>query len=929
MKYYNNEIIKYNSQLYEKYHKDIPRIQLGYFNFPHILVIGLNPKYVEEDPCEEMFHANNYEEHMKLYRKCIINAKGTKTINNLIDLSSYYVSFTNIVKVQTLSEQDITQEMIDLWLPVTKKQIEIFNPNLVIVLGKTAKNLLLSEDAEFNKLYEIDNILYYPVYHYSYLMRHGLKYLRDYYSKTRDEINEICKKKCVIKITNQKIYYRDIDGEKKWYQNTAQKYYFVPDDNGEYISVFYDKLRKVYDYNSNDINTFEKHLTKSDIFLYENLDVKYSKHYKFCTIDIETNFCNTPLKPEKEILTISTCNSVGDLYNIFVYNPNKQEIRQEEFGNVKILNFTSEKEMIETFFKMLSIVDFDIIIGWFSNKFDIPYLFYRAKLLKIDLNKYLDDINMFEDNISCSSIYFLDAKDFIHDFMNTIISAVPVSMSLNSIAELVLHDKKEDVLPSEIPEIWQNNINLLIKYNIKDVYLTHNIIIAAKIIDYITLRLNIVSGNLDRIIHNSLAIEMLLHKKYFNQYKFPTKIKNNNNNSDEIEGGLVLDPVKGRYKNVAVYDFSSMYPSIVMTFNISPEMSKNISHNPSLNENIVIDNVKFSTHSTGMFPELEIELLQMRAKYKNEMKKYDINDIKFRYYNVLQGLVKQIANSLYGVTAYKKFFLYNPLIGKSITYIGRNLLLYVKNFVESLGYKVIYGDTDSIFVKFPDSINDIVSFAVEIEKKINLSLYDFVRKYIKDEEFIKSHMRLKVSLGYVYSLFFLTDAKKKYFGRVIYYDGKMLNKFHTMGFEIKKHDTPVFFVSTYSNIYNYILDNNVMELVKYIKSLYKSIREVSTDDLLITIKLGRNTEEYQNNNEYISAIKKASAGAMRGDYVKFIYTKSGLQVYEKQIRKEDIDYDKYITKFLLNKIKIIDENVYNDVMRLLSNQKSLDVFDFK
>ncbi|WP_291492625.1 DNA-directed DNA polymerase [Desulfurella sp.] len=881
MKYYNDEIIKYNSQIYEKYDRNL---NLGFFNFPHVIVIDFDKNY-----CKEKIQANSYEEYAKLYRKCVINSSNKE----LIDLSSYYVSFINIT--------NLNQEVIS----IIKKQIEIFNPNLVIILGKTAKNILLSEEAEFNKLYEIDNILYYPILNIS--------------KEDRNTLNEICKKKCIIKITNQKIYYRDIDGKKKWYSNPAQKYFFVPDKNGEYISVFYDKLKKVYNNNESSNTTFEKHLTKADIFLYENLDIKYSKHYKFCTIDIETNFCNTPLNPEKEIIAISTCNSMGDLYNIFVYNPNNQKINYEEFKNIKILNFTSEKEMIESFFKMLSVIDFDIIIGWFSNKFDVPYLFYRAKVLGIDLNKYLENINILEDNISCDSLYFLDAKDYIHNFTNTIISSIPISMSLNSISELVLHDKKEDVMPSEIPSIWQNNINLLIKYNIKDVYLTHNIIITVRIIDYITLRLNIVNGNLDRIIHNSVVIEMLLHKKYFSKYKFPSKSKNNNN-FEEIEGGLVLNPVKGRYKNVVVYDFSSMYPSIIMTFNISPEMSKNISHNPDLNENIIIDNVKFSTHTTGMFPELEIELLQLRAKYKEEMKKYDINDIKFRYYNVLQSLVKQVANSLYGATGYKNFFLYNPLISKSITYIGRNLLLYVKNFVESLGYKVIYGDTDSIFVKFPDNLdNNIINLALDIEKKINSSLYDFVRKYIKDEEYIKSHMRLKVSLGYIFSSFFLTDAKKRYFGQVIYYDGKTINKFHTMGFEIKRHDTPIFFVDIYFNIYNYILDNNIIELAKYIKSLYKTIRETPTENLTITIKLAKDIEEYKNNNEYVSAIKKSKNKIAKGDYVSFIYTKTGLQLYEKNIKKESIDYEKYITKFVLNKIKIIDEDVYNNLLPLLGN----------
>jgi DNA polymerase elongation subunit (family B) len=618
---------------------------------------------------------------------------------------------------------------------------------------------------------------------------------------------------------------------------------------------------------------------------------------------------------------------MGDTYNIFVYNPNNQKINYEEFKDVKILEFDNEKTMIETFFKMLSIMDFDIIIGWFSNSFDIPYLFYRAKLLNIDLNKYLDNVNMYNDNITCNSLYFLDAKDYIHDFLDTVISSVPVSMSLNSIAALVLNDKKEDVSPSEIPHIWKNNINLLIKYNVKDVYLTHNIIVNVRIIDYITLRLDIVQGNLDKIIHNSLAIEMLLHKKYFDKYKFPTK-NTNVDESEDLEGGLVINPIPGRYTNVAVFDFSSMYPSIVMTFNISPEVSTNLSKNPELNENIVIDDVKFSTTPMGMFPSLENELLQKRAKYKEEMKKYDINDLKFRYYSVLQNIVKQIANSLYGVTAYKKFFLHTIYISKSITYIGRNLLLFVKNYVESLGYKVIYGDTDSIFVKLPDEIksDEIVNFALNLEKKINENLYNFVKKYIKDDEYIKSRIRLKVSLGYVYSKFFLTDAKKKYFGRIIYYDGKNITKFHTMGFEVKKHDTPIFFVNEYINIYNYILDNNVQELFEYIKILKEKIRQTSVENLLISIKLGRNMDEYKNNNEYLTALKKANTTAMRGDYLSFVYTVDGLRVYDKNITNDMIDYNKYIDKFLMNKIKILDENIYNQIISMLSKQKTLDVF---
>ncbi|MEM0143948.1 MAG: uracil-DNA glycosylase family protein, partial [Candidatus Parvarchaeum sp.] len=239
------DLYELNKSLWEADHQ----IQPGYFNLPHVLIVGANPRLVTEDmkdPFKFMFDLSDYDEFENTYRDCISTTPfgaTAKTLNILCDLRSEYVSFTNVVKAPTTSENDITQEMKDKYINITKKQIELFKPLIVITLGTFAKNALIGEDAEFNHLYEINNIYYYPLYHYSYLLRHGAKKLTDYYAQSKAEINEILKTHALIQITNRTIFYRDIDGVKQSYPNPIQ---FVPayiqSPTGKYTSIYDEPL---------------------------------------------------------------------------------------------------------------------------------------------------------------------------------------------------------------------------------------------------------------------------------------------------------------------------------------------------------------------------------------------------------------------------------------------------------------------------------------------------------------------------------------------------------------------------------------------------------------------------------------------------------------------------------------------------------------
>ncbi len=903
------------------------QIQPGYFNVPHILIVGANPRLVTPDMMDDyrfMFDLEDYDKFEETYRNVISStplSATSKTLNVLCDLKSEYVSFTNIVKEPTTTESDITDDMKTKYVEVTKKQIELFKPLLVITLGALAKNLLIGEDAEFNHIYQIDSVYYYPLYHYSYLLRHGTKHLEEYYTKSKAEINEILKTHALIQVTNRLIFYRDIDGKKQSYPNPIKNPpLYVPDKNGKYLSI-YDEPLNVKPFNNETSLVYQKSLMPETLFGVGR-KIDYVHFYKFTVYDIETDFCNTPENPTKRVLSVQTYHPILNKFNIIVLDNDKHNF-PDHYKEFKVIVCKTEEELLRTAFEVFSY--FDMVVGWFSNAFDIMYLVNRAKLLNVDIKESMPQYIPDNELVSkyppkCEGVSFIDAAEIFKFTANSLTSeeSGTVSRSLSNVGQLLLGESKVDLPPSQIPLAWENDPEKFLEYATQDVRLTWGVLREGKLLDILYTRQLIAKLNAEKLMYNSQVIENILLRSY-PEYKFPSRIKRNKDaESGSIPGGLVLPTLPGLYKNVIVFDFSGMYPSLIMTFNISPEVSADVNKSPLVNRNVEVDGISFSTHKVGMMVAIEQRLKNLRKQYK--MKAASTTGSMHTYYYVLQDSIKQLMNSMYGVLSYLGFILYDPRVGTTITVLGQKMLNYVKSYAESHGYVVLYGDTDSVFIKFPDtlSIPELKESAYKMQAELNSSLYKFAEQYNHDAEYLKKYYSLTLEVDKIFSKFKITDAKKRYFG---YLENNGVSKLYIKGFETRRHDTPAVFMDSYREIYKLILDNNVSGLIDYVKDFKNSLHTLPAEKFVMHIKIGKKPEEYDRDYEIVRAAKSVDTTFQRGDTLNMLYTTNGEVHYQGQ--NVLVDYDKYFDKFIIGKLLLLDKNVYDIVISSINGQKKL------
>ncbi|NCC71493.1 DNA polymerase II, partial [bacterium] len=281
----------------------------------------------------------------------------------------------------------------------------------------------------------------------------------------------------------------------------------------------------------------------------------------------------------------------------------------------------------------------------------------------------------------------------------------------------------------------------LAEYNFKDVELTYKIAKKLKLIELMCSR-SIITGTPFIKVKSPIAALDIMYLKELHKLGFVANSNYNYNNNNPIEGAFVIEPKRGFYTDIFVLDFKSLYPSIIMTFNIDPF---------SINDKgtIIAPNGAKFLKEKAILPKLIEELYELRDLAKKE------ND------SIKSYTLKITMNSFYGAMASAKSRFHNRDVGGAITSFGRFILNKAKEFAEDKGYDVIYGDTDSVFIKIPNlehkSMEDKKKQGFELEKAFN----EYFSLWVESEFCVKSY--LKIEFEKIFSSFFIA-SKKRYVG---------------------------------------------------------------------------------------------------------------------------------------------------------------------
>ena len=513
------------------------------------------------------------------------------------------------------------------------------------------------------------------------------------------------------------------------------------------------------------VNTYESDIPALTRWICKNKP-RYSKIVRKLYIDIETikdskgHYGNTD-NPQGPVVLITCYDNFSGEYTVFCYKD--FDYKQEK---VSILRFQDEREMLLNFMIYVRNKKFDYILGWNIESYDIPYLLSRMKLLSINYNN-LSIINRVyykqTEEISShkfSSFYINIGGLGIFDLMSAsqrLWLGKKCGYSLDKMSKHYLNEGKLDV--EDIDLIYKNNFDILIEYNINDVRLC---ILLDKKLELFSLFQSfqeIISINVNNTIIQSNNIFYYILQNtdriLLNSNKKTSKL--------EYEGGMVLETIPGIFKDCYKFDFVSMYPSIMLTYNISPdtiltEYDKNC---------INMDNKFYFKKSEGIITKVIKELYNKRIEYKNKGNK----ELSLAY--------KLIMNSIYGQFTAPYSRIYSFDCGAAITYQGRRMTKeLLNNILLNIKGKIILGDTDSI-VFYPEDINfkpeNIIILMDKILDNIYLNDNIIINKCIRLELEKKLDKVITFQIG-------SNSIKKKY---IEYYN----NEINMVGLDCIKSDT--------------------------------------------------------------------------------------------------------------------------------------------
>ncbi|MGA7721685.1 MAG: DNA polymerase II [Ignavibacteriaceae bacterium] len=549
----------------------------------------------------------------------------------------------------------------------------------------------------------------------------------------------------------------------------------------------------------------------------------------------------------------------------------------------------TEKELLNEFSLWFKKIDPDIIIGWHVIGFDLMFLEKKYQALNVPFDLARDGGRITLKTRKSGGYYAVIPGRIIIDG--------PVSLrssffsfedyKLETVAQELLGRGKE-ITPEknkvgEIEKYFKENKIKLAEYNLTDAVLVSEIFSKVGLIGLAVKRAQISGMLMDQLGMMTAAFDHFylpkIHRAGFVAYNVKDIT-----GMDHAAGGYVLDPKPGLYDNVVVLDFKSLYPSIIRTFNIDP-ISRLSSSLPS----IKTPNGYSFSRTNHFLPEFIAQLMELRSKAKAQ------KDMQ------LSQAIKILMNSFYGVMGSYGCRFYHPDLPTAITGTGQYLLLGSRDYLQNIGYEVIYGDTDSLFVKLNKSEEDC---GQDTGKQLAVKLNSYWKEKLRNDYEIESY--LEIEFEKYYRKFIITSARGSDAGAKKRYAGLLVKggveKLDFVGMEFVRSDWTHLAKEFQVELYKRIFSGQDIE--DWIRSIVSGVNKGEFNDKLVYRKrLRKGISEYVKNIP--PQVKAAKLIGRNSGIIHYIITKQGPVPVE--LEPGDIDYQHYIDK----QLKPIADSVLN------------------
>jgi len=681
-------------------------------------------------------------------------------------------------------------------------------------------------------------------------------------------------------------------------------------------------LDKQSDTNLPDPKQFDEHVAQ-----WANLLNQPIPKIKRVSLDIEVESevgrIPDPKTAEKKITAVGFEGSDG-LKQVFILRRSGiEEGVNELLSGVKIIFYdeTKEREMILDTFELIE--KYPLLITYNGDGFDLPYLYNRANRLGIDRQK--NPLYMMRDSATLTDGVHLDLYRTMSNraFQIYAFGQKYSDFSLNSVAKGLLGEKKIDYGV----ELGNLTLYQTANYCQNDARITYNLTgfnndLLMNLLIVISRIARMPIDDISRMGVSQWIRSLLYYEHRQNGILIPRRQELDNRSSDvsndaiikdkKFRGGLVVEPQVGIHFDVTVMDFASLYPSIIKVKNLSYETVR-CSHDECKKNTIPQTNHWVCTKKNGLTAVLIGSLRDLRVNYyKNMAKKDTLTAEERQLFTVVSQALKVILNASYGVMGAEIFPLYFLPAAEATTATGRHIILSTINKCKESGIDVLYGDTDSLFVKkpTPKQIEDIITSA-KIDHNVELEI---------DKE---------------YRYVVLSGRKKNYLG--VTKNGKVDVK----GLTGKKSHTPPFIKTLFYEILDILSKIKTVEEFESAKNKISDkiahcarkvqAKEIPLQDLVFNVMLSKAPKDYTKTvPQHIRAAKQLESirEIKKGDIISYvkIVNKPGVKPIE-MARKSEIDSSKYM-EFMESMLDQITSSMDLDFDTILGKPKQTGLEQF-
>lgn len=546
-------------------------------------------------------------------------------------------------------------------------------------------------------------------------------------------------------------------------------------------------------------------------------------------------------------------------------------------------NVADERALIERFLVLLREIDPDIVTGWNVIDFDLTVLARIARRcgLRLTIGRNGEEFAAQRDASFARDARAVVSGRAVLDGLALLRGAfikLP-DYRLETAAQTVLGRGKllaGDGRAAAIEDNYRNNPQFFVDYNLEDARLVSQILEQTGLVQLAVERSLLTGMPLDRVGAAIASIDSL-YLPALRQRGMVAPSVGAIDRRARIGGGFVMDSKPGLYENILVYDFRSLYPSIIRTFNLDPLCL--IRPGEAIGDAITAPNgAHFRRQPPGILPELVTQLAAERAAARQCGAAVQANAIKI------------LMNSMYGVLGAGACRLFSPETANAITGFGQLLVQEAADAARRAGLDVLYGDTDSVFI---DSHEADPARALALAERARHAIGDAVGDRIAREWNCASHLELEFEK--MYRRFFLPEvrggvigSKKRYAGLLVGSDGSERIEF--VGLEAVRRD----WSEVAKRFQRELLDRvfHYQPVEGFIRAFLADLFAGRFDaDLIYRKALRKSLQAYTKTTPpHVQAARKAQQSS--GAIVRYVMTRNGPELCGEESAPPD--YDHYV-----------------------------------